>query len=75
MPLDPLTKRVQILAKLSEAGRFEVRFRVEKDGSVTYVTLENGRTTFTGRLPTLKAAEESWNRLVERGYVHEPGNF
>ena len=62
------TKGSRSLAKVTDQGRFEVRFQVEPDGTILYVTLEKGKTVYSGRLKSWKEAAAAWDNLTSKGY-------
>lgn len=73
--MDAKTKGTQKLAKVTDQGRFEVVFKMSLDGSVSYATIENGRTVFSGKLKDWKEAAAAWDNLVAKGYVKEKSNI
>lgn len=73
--MDAKTKGTHKLAKVTEFGRFEVVFKMNPDGSVLYATIENGRTTFSGKLKDWKEAATAWDSLVSKGYAKEKQNL
>lgn len=62
-------KESRALAKVTDYGRFEVRFQACPDGTVLYATIENGRTTFSGKLKSWADAAAAWDNLVSKGYA------